>query len=238
MKLQKYLLILPLMVTAVGSFAQEISSKNDDYKSSFHFATEVRRTIDKDLMLASVYSRKTGKSLTELREFVSKNLNEVLELAKQYPTIEVEATGIQNYPHYKKDKVKGWEAQGNIEFKSKDFKAMEKLLASLGENIALNSVYFTVSPEKRAILEDELTIEMVEKLKHKAEIIKKTLNANEYILDNVKLGNFNDRTYYRPYMEQMTYNSAKAPLQEEIKIPLEAGQETIVSQVSGTVRFK
>ncbi|MDG6881858.1 Predicted periplasmic/secreted protein [Phocoenobacter uteri] len=238
MKLQKYLLILPLMATAVSTFAQETITNNDDYKSTFHFATEVRRTIDKDLMLASVYSRKTGESLTELREFVSKNLNKVLELAKQYPTIEVEATGIQNYPHYEKEKVKGWEAQGNIEFKSKDFKSMEKLLASLGENIALNSVYFTVSPEKWAMLEDELTTEMIQKLQHKAEVIKLALNAKEYILDDVKLGNFNDRSYYRPYMAQMTYGATKAPLQEEIKIPLEAGKETIVSQVSGTAKFK
>ncbi len=226
------------MATAVSAFAQDTTIKNDEYKSSFDFATEVRRTIDKDLMLASVYSRKTGKSLIELREFVSKNLNKVLELAKQYPTIEVEATGIQNYPHYEKDKVKGWEAQGTIDFKSKDFKSMEKLLASLGENIALNSVYFSVSPEKWAELEDELTVEMIQKLQHKAELIKKTLNAKEYVLDNVKLGHLNDRTYYQPRLAAMTYGATKSPLQEEMKLPLEPGQETIVSQVSGTAKFK
>lgn len=237
MKLQKYLLILPLMVTAVGSFAQEITMKNDEYKSSFYFSTEVRRIVDKDLMLASVYSRKIGKSLSLLRAVVSNNLNEVLELAKQYPSIDVEATGIQNYPHYKKDKVKGWEVQGTIEFRSKDFKAMEKLLASLGENIALNSVYFSVSSEKWADLEDELTVEMIQKLQHKAEVIKKTINANEYVLDNVKLGNLNDRSYY-PRMAAMTYGATKSPLQEEMRLPIEPGKETIVTQVSGTAKFK
>ncbi len=236
MKLQKYLLILPLMLTSVSSFAQETTVSNNQYTSTVHFSTQVHHSIDKDLMLASVYSRQTGKSLAQLRERVSKNLNEVLALAKKYPSIEVEATGIQNYPHYEKDKVKGWEAQGTIEFKSKDFKAMEKLLSSLGEDIALNSIYFSVSPEKMEKLEDELTQEMIQKLQHKAEIVKKALKANEYVLDDVKLGHLNDRTYYQPYMAEMSYGAKSSP--QANKLPIEPGKETVEIQVSATAKFK
>ncbi|MDP8099550.1 SIMPL domain-containing protein [Pasteurella atlantica] len=237
MKLQKYLIILPLIIASFSVLAQEKKS-NDEYKSTFQFSTEVRRTVDKDLMSASVYSRKTGKSLVELRAFVSKNLNEVLELAKKYPTIEVEATGIQNYPHYKKEKVKGWEAQGDIRFKSKDFEAMEKLLNGLGDEIALNSIDFSVSPEKRAVLEDEMTAEMIKKLQHKAEIIKKGLNAESYLLVNIQLDSINNTPrLYRGQMAQMTYAS-KSSFQDEDSLPLEAGKETVISHASGTVKFK
>ncbi|MDP8161805.1 SIMPL domain-containing protein [Pasteurella skyensis] len=237
MKLQKYWVILPLITATFTALAEEKTDQK--YQSTFHFSTEVRRIVDKDLMFASVYSRKTGESLAKLRTFVSKNLNEVLELAKQYPTIEVEATGIQNYPHYKKEKVKGWEAQGDIRFKSKDFEAMEKLLNGLGDEIALNSIDFSVSPEKMAVLEDEMTAEMIQKLQHKADIIKKGLNAKSYILSNIQLDSVNNRPrqLYRGQMAQMTYAS-KSSFQDEDSLPLEAGKETIVTRASGTVKFE
>lgn len=78
MKLSKAFIILPLFIANLASASETIADKNTSVGSSFEFSTEVRREVEKDLMQATVFSRKTGKSLADLRKSVSKNLNQTI----------------------------------------------------------------------------------------------------------------------------------------------------------------
>lgn len=236
---KKYFVILPLAAVAFGAFAEteEPAKSSNNGDTVFNFSAEVRKVVDKDLMTAVVYSRKTGTSLAELKETVSKNLNTVLSSVKRYSTIEVETTGIQNYANYDKDKVDGWVAQGDITLKSKDFVSMEKVLNALGDDIAINTIYFSVSPEKLALLEDEVTLEMIKKFQHKAEVIKKGLGAKNYTLSEVRLETPNN-SHYRGRAVMMATAEAEPSMKSSNKIPLEAGKATIVTHAEGSVKFK
>ncbi|QLB18276.1 SIMPL domain-containing protein [Mannheimia granulomatis] len=244
MKLKNFLTILPLAVATMSASAETATAENKEKTSTFNFSTEVSRTVDKDLMQANVYSRKSGKSLPELKKSVSLNLNRVLEEAKKYPNIEVQAEGLTNNVNYNsKGNIDGWETTGSINLKSKDFEAMAAVLENLGKDVAISYIDFSVSPEKMASLEDEMTLEIIHKFQHKADIIQKGLGAKKYKLSNINIQTPNDGGANHPYYRQeRMYAMAAAPKMSESnsmeQIPLEAGKTTISASASGNVEFE
>ena len=165
-------------------------------------------------MEVSLYSRKLGKSLNSLKNEVSANLNKVLDVAKQYPDIEVQADGILNRVNYNdKGKVEGWVAEGYINLKSKNFTSIEKVLENLGNDVAINNIGFSVSPETMKALEDEMTLAVIKQFQHKAEVVQKGLNAKSYQLVDVQLNTPNQQV-----MRQKRYHwkQAKRPFQQRL----------------------
>ncbi|AUI67093.1 MULTISPECIES: SIMPL domain-containing protein [Glaesserella] len=242
MKLKNYLAILPLALVTLGVSAEtennSLATKTEN-GSVFHFSTQVTRSVDKDLMHADVYSRKSGKNLAELKKTVSNDLNKVLTLAKQDSSIEVSADGISNYAEYdNKGKVIGWVAEGHIQLKGKNFDAIANVLENLGDNVAINAVRFSVSPEKASALEDEMTLEIIQQFQHKAEVIQKGLKANKYILSDIRLETPNSANdgYTSPRMYAM--EAASVSMKSANELPLEAGKQTINASASGKVRFE
>ncbi|WGE31902.1 SIMPL domain-containing protein [Actinobacillus genomosp. 2] len=238
MKFLKTLLILPVMFTNSVIASEVISDKDLTAGTHFEFSTEVRREVDKDMMQVSLFSRKTGKSLPELKKAVSANLNQVLESAKQYSTIQIEADGIRNLVNYTHDgKVNGWLAEGRIYLKSKDFDSMAKILENLGTDIAIDNIYFSVSPEKMASLEDEMTLEIIKQFQHKASVIQKGLNLKSYRLTNVKLDTPNGE---EPYLQArpLVAMAKSAESLDQAPLALEAGKATISARASGQITFE
>lgn len=238
MNLKKYWAILPLAIAApLMVNAEETTAAQTTKDSVFNFSTEVSRTVDQDLMRAEVFSRKAGKSLPELKKQVSANLNRVLELTKQYPSIEVSTSGVRNYADYNSKKLDRWVAEGSIYLESKDFEAVAKVLENLGEEMAIGDVNFSVSKEKMQALEDEMTLEIIKQFQHKASVIQKGINAKSYVITNVQLNtpNGRDEFSHRPMPMMAMAKSASSESQE---MPLEAGKQTISATASGSVKFE
>ena len=233
MNLKKFFIILPLVGASLTTSAEVLTDVNQ--ATMFQFSAEASRTVEKDLMDVSLYSRKSGKSLVNLKNDVSVNLNKVLAAVKQYPEIEVKADGISNRVNYnEKGKVDGWIAEGYINLKSKNFLSIEKVLEGLSNQVAINDIRFSVSPETMKVLEDELTLEVIKRFKYKAEVVQKSLNAKGYQLVDVQLNKLNSEGTYgvRPMMAM----DKSANYSEEM--PLEAGKEIISATASGKVKFE
>lgn len=237
MKLSHSLFIAVLSLGLVTTVNAETTNKIEK-GSAFHFSTQVSRTVEKDLMTAEVYSRKSGKKLSDLKKTVSTNLNRVLEQAKKHSEIELFAEGITNYADYdSKGKIIGWVAEGKIRLISKNFDAVAEVLENLGEDVAISYVDFSVSKEKSASLEDEMTLEIVKQFQHKAELIQKSLNASKYTLRDVQLHTPNGENYHQqPRMYAMSAKAATFETNDSL--PLEAGKQTISATASGKVVFE
>lgn len=240
MKFSHYFALLPLALGSMAAVAETATNEAKESGSVFHFSTQVSRTVDKDLMEATVYSRKIGKSLPPLKKQVAANLNSVVESAKKYPSIEVQADGISNYANYNsKGKVDGWVTEGYVYLKSKDFEAMANVIENLGEEVAISGISFSISPEKVVELEDELTLEIIKQFQHKAELIQKQLGTKEYVLSNVQLQTPNGRgDHYAEPRQYLMAEAASMSPKSAPEIPLEAGKATLSAQASGKVTFK
>lgn len=233
MKFKQALLLLPLAFVA---FSANAETKEEHKGSTFHFSTQVSRTVEKDLIEVSLFSRKNGKNLAELKKQVSTNLNTVIDAIKKESGIEVES-GFSNYADYDgKGKVVGWVATGNLRLESKNTEAVAKILDNLGSEVGIDYISFKVSPEKMRALEDEMTLDILKQFQHKAELLKKGLNASQYRLSDVQLNTPNGEgaQHYEPRMYMAEAMSAKSTE----PVPLEAGKQIISATASGKVVFE
>ena len=249
LNLKKYWAVLPLAIATQFMVHAEEQAKNDDNKTEFYFSTNVTREIEQDLMKATLSSRKEGKSVKELKSEVNGKLNKVMDLIKQYPSIEVRSDGIRTYPNYYTQKngkrlIEHWIAEGELVLKSKDLESMAKVLEGLEDNITIEDVSFSVSKEKLASLEDEMTLEIIQQFQHKAEIIQKGLNVKKYTLKNVRLDSPSDRAifsganYYfaeSAITSQRRRDSEEKTSQPMILIP---GKQVINANATGTIQFE
>lgn len=242
MKFKLYLAILPL-VLANTTFAEQNTPQTEN-RSTFHFSTQVNRVVEKDLMQATLYIRKTGKDLATLKKQVTLGLNQTAEQVKKYNTskpnaVELELGNIRNYANYNsRGKVDGWVAEGYLYLKSKEFEAMGSILDTLPEEVAIESSYFSVSQEKLASLEDEMTLEIIKQFQHKAELIQKSLNAKSYVLSDVQLLSPNGDQQNMEYRQYAMSVMREAPAPKSSSdVPLEPGKESISATASGKVLF-
>ncbi|MDO4698990.1 MAG: SIMPL domain-containing protein [Pasteurellaceae bacterium] len=238
MKLQNLLVTLPLAAATLNTMANTPADTLQN-RASFHFSTQVERTVEKDLMQVEVYSRKTGKKLSDLKKSVSDALNSVLKSAKQYPNIDISTNGLSNYADYdNKGKVVGWVAEGSVQLTGKEFESIANIVENLGDEVAIRYVDFSVSPETLASLEDEMTLEIIKQFQHKAALIQKSLNAKSYQLSEVHLNTPNGRS--RPVQTKMylTAETAFRSASASEPLPLEAGKATISASASGKVVFE
>ncbi|WP_150540311.1 SIMPL domain-containing protein [Actinobacillus vicugnae] len=235
MKLPKILAILPLAFSSMTAHAEQTPATMNK-PIQFSFSTEVNRMVEKDLMRTVIYSRKTGKSLSDLKATVSANLNKVITDAKSYTGIKIQTEGVSSYPDSnQKNKVESWVVEGRVLFETKDFAAMAKVLDNLGDEAAISYVTFSVSPEKMAALEDEMTLDIIKQFQHKAEVVQKGLNAKSYTLSQVQLETPNGEGMRQMPMMAMAKSSYS---EQESGLPLEAGSEVISARASGTVTFE
>lgn len=232
--MKKFLAILPFLASSIA-LANMPNTENNI--SIFQFSTEVSREVEKDVMQATVFVRKQGKSLPELKKQVSVQINQVIENAKQYPDIELKANGVRNYVNYgEKGKINGWVAESYLSLKGKNFENIAQVLENLPPEVAVSDVYFSVSKEQMAALEDEMTLEIIKQFQHKAALIQKSLNAKSYTLSNVHLETPNGNRHSAPRM--MMAMSKSANLDAVESMPLEAGKDTISARASGSVKFE
>ena len=159
----------------------------------------------------------------------------MVEAAKKETGIQIATNGVSHYPEYNsKGKVTGWVAEGRVMLEGKNFEAIANVLENLGDDIAINYIQFTVSPEKQAQFEDELTREAVQQLQHKSDIIQQQLKAKRYVLSDIKLttpnGHYDEPMMARSYMLE----SAKSA---KVDMPLEADKARLQAVASGQVTF-
>lgn len=223
-------ILFPLTFAAFSAHAESPKSTG----AVLNFSTEVSRTVEKDIIVVSLFNHKTGKNLSELKQQISANLNKVIDAAPKEQGIEFENTFSQYANYDSKGKITGWSASGYLYLESKNTEAVAKILDNLGSEVGIEYISFKVSPEKLRALEDEMMLEIIQQFQHKAELIKKGLNASKYTLVNVNLSN--PLVQHRDYGHRMYEAASKKSA--DVSIPLEAGKQTISATASGNVVFE
>lgn len=235
MILKNFLFPFALLIS-LNSLAQPIIVSEHN-GSTFHFSTQIQRTVEKDVVRAELYSRQSGKSLSELSKGVNSNLNTLIKQLKSQPEIEFSLQNIRHYADYdNKGKMTGWVAEGSISVKSQNTEAIAKILDNLGESIAIRYIDFSISPEKMTALEEEMLQELIQQFQHRAALLSKTLNASKYKLHNVHLNLPNTPHSASPIQTRM-YSAANND-NFQAGIMLEAGKITLSATASGEVIFE
>ena len=121
---------------------------------------EAQREVQNDLLNATLFVELNDASPSALANAVNKSVNDALRIAKDFKGVRVRSGNNQTSPIYAKGNVlQSWRGRAEIRIESKDFEAASRLIGKLQSDLQLGSMTFSVSPETRRGVENELITE-------------------------------------------------------------------------------
>jgi predicted secreted protein len=194
---------------------------------------EAQREVQNDLLNASLYVELNDASPAALANAVNKSVNDALRIAKDYKGVRVRSGNNQTYPVYAKGNVlQGWRARAEIRIESRDFEAASRLIGQLQAGMQLGNMSFSVSPEARRTVENELIAEAIGAFKARAEIVKTALAGRGY-----KLQRLNVASGYNAPQPRLAMARVATAGQDVAAPNLEAGVSTVTVSANGAIEI-
>jgi len=217
---------LALAVPCAAAFAAEPPRYN-----VVEFQAEASREVQNDMLNATLYVELNDASAAALANAINKSVNDALRVAKDYKAVRVRSGGNRTYPVYSKANVlQGWRGRGEIRMESNDFEAASALISKLQANMQLASIGFSVSPESRRTVENQLTVEVVAAFKARAEVLKNALGGRGYKLVRLSVASGHQPPQPRLAMARAAPSEVTAP-------DLEGGVSQIRVTANGSIEI-
>lgn len=217
-------LLLPLTLTA--------AEKPPRY-DQINLGAEASRETDNDTLIAVLSAQKEGNDPANLSAEVNQLISKAVALAKQEPQVKVQTLGYQTSPIYQQQRLIGWRVKQSLRLESRDNEKLSQLLGRLQSSLALESINYAVSDERRQALEEELIKKALASFRHRAQLITAELGRQSYRLVDMTIQSHSQKMPPMPMRPRMMAmeSSAVAPT-------LEAGQQTLRVEVIGTIELQ
>ena len=220
--------VLALAVTNPAAAAGEAPRYNQ-----IHFQVERSRPVDNDRMHAVLSLTAEDDNAARLADQINRTMDGALKTAKARPKIEVRTGSYQTYPVYDKNKIRRWRATQELLLEGSDFAELGNLIGQLQERLQVGSIHFSVSPARRAAVEDELIAQALDAFKQRAELVRKQLAAKGYrIVDaSINTGGGQPVPLMRGMAMEATEKSVAPPA-------IEAGTSILSVSVGGVIELQ
>ena len=195
---------------------------------------DAQREVQNDLLNATLFVEVNDASAAGAANAVNRSVNEALRIAREHKNVRARSGNNQTFPVYTKaNQLQGWRGRGEIRLESRDFEAASALIGKLQSGMQLSGIQFTVAPESRRAVENELITEAIAAFKARAEIAKAALGGRGYKLQNLNVGTGRSPPQPQPYMAM-----ARAQGAPEVAAPnLEAGASVITVNANGSIEI-
>jgi predicted secreted protein len=202
--------------------------------NQIHFQVERSRPVDNDRMQAVLSITAEDANAARLADQINRTMDWAVKTAKPHTKVESRTGGYQTYPVYDKDRIQRWRATQELLLEGVDFTQLGELIGKLQERLQVTAITFSVSPERRAMVEDELIAKALEAFKQRADLVRKQLAAKGYRIVDVSINQGGFAPVPRPMMR------AAASMQETSVAPpaVQAGTSTLSVNVSGVIELQ
>jgi len=230
MKTFAHLLLSSALAFAPAAFAAEPQPPR---YNTVTLQADAQREVQNDLLNATLFVEVNDATPAGVANAVNKSVNEALRAAKEFKGVRARSGNNQTYPVYSKaNQLQGWRGRGEIRLESRDFEAVSALIGKLQSSMQLAGMQFTVAPESRRAVENELITEAIAAFKARAEIAKGALGGRGYKLQNLNVSSARAMPP-QPYMAM-----ARAQAAQEVAPPnLEAGISMITVNANGAIEI-
>ena len=201
--------------------------------NQIHFQVERNRPVDNDRMHAVLSLTAEDDNAARLADQINRSMDGALKTAKTRPGVEVRTGSYRTWPVYDKNKIRRWRATQELLLEGSDFAELGNLIGQLQERLQVSAISFSVSPARRAAVEDGLIAQALDAFKQRAELVRKQLAAKGYRLVNVSINTSDGQPV--PLMRGMAMEAmdkAAAPP------ALEAGTSILSVNVGGMIELQ
>jgi len=219
------LIALTLLAAVLPAVAAEPPRYN-----SVELQAEAQREVQNDLLNASLFVELNDANPSALAAAINKTVNDALRIAKDAKNVRVRSGNNQTMPVYARASVlQGWRGRAEIRIESRDFEAASALIGKLQATMQLGNINFSVSPEARRAVENELITEAIAAFKARADIVKTALGGRGYKLQRLNVTNGYNAPPPRFAVARMASAAA------ETAPSLEAGVSMVTVGASGAI---
>jgi len=225
-------LLFILSVFAFAAAGQAMAADAAPRYNQIHFQVERSRAVDNDRMQAVLSVTAEDASAARLADQINRTMDWAVKTAKTKPDIEVRSGNYRTYPVYSKDKIQRWRAVQELILEGADFAALSNLIGQLQERLQVASINFSVSPARRATVEDELIAQALDAFKQRAELVRKRLEAKGYRIVDAAINTGGGQP--APIMMRAAAMEASSIAPPAV----EAGTSTLSVNVSGVIELQ
>ncbi len=227
-------LLLSVLVVGLGATNPVMAGDETTRYNQIHFQVERSREVDNDRMHAVLGVTAEDDSAARLADQINRTMDWAVKIAKGRPKVEIRTGSYRTYPVYDKDKIRRWRATQELVLEGADFAGLGTLIGQLQERLQVTSITFSLSPARRAALEDELIMQALAAFKQRADLVRKELAGKGYrIVEAVLSANGGQPV---PIMRGL---AAMKPAAESVAPPtVEAGTSTLSVTVNGVIELQ
>ncbi len=228
-KLIALLAILPMIAVATPVQPQQ---------NIIDFSVSHERELPQDLYQISLFLREENTNLKKLNNSLNEKYAQAMKQIKSFDsvTIQRQQRDTQVNHNEEKGKVITWIGNIDIVLKSKNAQQLAELMENLSENFAVSNISASISPETLQAEEENMTREVVEKFKQKAELITQGFNAKRYEIIDFHLSEpekqYEPRRYHMRADSTMLLSTAKLD-----SSALEQGEAKIYLRGNGRIQL-
>jgi len=224
------LVVLVGCVGATGAQAQE-----DRPNRRIGFSVERSSEVANDWVTAVLSVTHEDPSAAEVAARINRDMTWALDLAKKKNAVRARTGGYSTLPIQdpKRGSVRHWRGSQELVLESGDASALTGLVGELQERLQVQSLGFSVSPDRRRKIEEELVVEALEAFQARADLVRKTFGASSYRLVEVHVGTGGGGPPpVRPMMRTMAADAEMMPP------AVEGGTSEITASANGTIELQ
>jgi len=231
MKLFARLLITAFILNLAATNQATAAAEAPRY-NQIHFQVERSRPVENDRMQAVLNLTAEDDNAAHLADQINRSMDAALKTAKARVKVEVRTGSYRTYPVYNKEKIQRWRATQELLLEGSDFAELGSLIGQLQERLQVTSIIFSVSPARRAAVEDELIAQALDAFKQRAELVRKQLAAKGYRIVDVSINTGGGQPV--PIMMRAAAMEAASVAPPAV----EAGTSTLSVNVGGVIELQ
>ncbi len=197
------------------------------------FQVEAGRDVENDHALAVLSVTGEQREPARLAQQINQSMAWALQQLKAQSALKSRSGSYQTYPVYEDGKIVRWRARQELQLEAADVEALSRTLGVLQERLQIQSLRFSVSPDKRREVEAALIKEALSAFRQRATLISEALDAKSYALMDVAVhsgGLQQPIPLHAEAMASVARASVAAPAFDQ-------GSSRITVQVSGRIQL-
>lgn len=223
----KYLIMIFFFGLPILAVAHEPVNHYD----RVHLSASAQTQIENDTVIATLYAQEEGSDAVQLANLANNRISQAIKLVKQHDAIKVQTNRYNTSPVYQNNKITGWRVRQDIRLESQDMTLISGILGDLQMILALQGINFTVSPELKNRIDDELIGEALKNFERRAKNITQQLRRKNYKIVEINVTTSANQYVRRNYEGAAMASRAAAP-------SIEGGEQTIQVSVIGQIELE
>lgn len=202
-----------VLALALLPLAAPVLAQDEDAPTKLVLNETATREVEQDTLVAVVTARHEAPDAREAQRAVNQAMAAALEATEAVEGIQRSTGGYRVYQEYDREgRPLRWIAEQDLQLKAREPARLLELVGDLQESgLILNGLSYQLSTEARRALENELTLEAIERLRARAERIAAAMQMRIERIDKLQVGGVADQPPVRPMFEARMADTASMP---------------------------